>query len=1099
MAIGVDEASYAAVLRQVTPQSATPALVEHLARMTVEAVRTGARNSIFAMGWVIGAYALPLDRSPDLFAEGYLEAGEALAGSAALDAERRADVAVALARRYEALGILDRPSLYLDAVRALPNLPPKPALALATTRAALLERQNRREEAWRVLEGGRALARRVDDDAFAAWAAAMMRLWPLEQEGGADAMAEVKARLASANAAARIQVTMSLAAYHSKRGDMAAFRAETGEVVKLAKELVPLGPKVASFVATAVGSLDRLLRANEQNVSPGDVIDIANVQVDLARRMGDRRIEAASLAVRGKAQLRLNDIVAAEKDFAAALPILESELAQFKSPAGLVSRIAEWGALYGDAAWSAVAAGNLDEAFARAEAGRFRVLGLAMGPHRKRRPRDVDPVLWDSYARAYRRLAAATANRLLGRSSDVSDLERLHAELDAAAARLPSGAAIRVGTPIRSNQVLGRIAELHKAGVDALVLSSIATDDRLGFLAFGRVGLRFLEVAGVAALFDALKTFMEAATFRSEAPNALAPLLRTANEVLSPVLDQALEGHERPRILWVPTGMLNLLPINALTGGGAPLLEHASIAVAPSVTAGLSALEVDREMTNPAVSVVRGIKQGDVDTNGGDACFSPLGRAEVSSPRSFDMLAEVLSMGDVTHLCAHGSFDPNDALHGGLAFEFGRVSVAELFADVSLAEECLVFCASCDSGAAAQTEINESLGLQYGLLAAGARAVIGSPWPVSRLAATGLALRFASELAKGTSSLEALRQACLWLRTLSKDSYLEALKSAGHPAFDEAERKLRRRAGTDTPFSDARHWAGFAHFGAGLRVVLDSTRPTRQSTRPTPTPSPAAPPPPTQVPKPPPKAARVPPLGPLFIALQSIIDRIEALGPNLDGLAGDVSNGSAFALLPPPERALAAREYAPAYLQRIREVPKLISVAVAILLDGAAPLRARYSITTTLMYCAIARNILADVSGSGYGYLDEWLVLQAHLFEILGRPALGTNNDVLRAQSELVMLGMPAAAARMVLLSMGALVPQRALLASLPDVQVQSALGELLRSPVPPIWFPPQAPAHESAERVPSGRFSSRGGVRSVHFRGGGGVAMGPRGDIVLL
>jgi CHAT domain-containing protein len=106
-------------------------------------------------------------------------------------------------------------------------------------------------------------------------------------------------------------------------------------------------------------------------------------------------------------------------------------------------------------------------------------------------------------------------------------------------------------------------------------------------------------------------------------------------------------------------------------------------------------------------------------------------------------------------------------------------------------------------------------------LAAGSACVLASLWPVDDLATALLMTKFYEVLFEGRRPPEALRQAQLWLRSLSDSE--EAAFLEAHPELEsEASRRRQGRgpspsgstAGQQTPYSAPSFWAPFIALGA---------------------------------------------------------------------------------------------------------------------------------------------------------------------------------------------------------------------------------------------------------------------------------------------
>jgi hypothetical protein len=300
-------------------------------------------------------------------------------------------------------------------------------------------------------------------------------------------------------------------------------------------------------------------------------------------------------------------------------------------------------------------------------------------------------------------------------------------------------------------------------------------------------------------------------------------LVKEASRPLKQVFEQALAGQREGRLLWIPQGSLVALPIMACEVGDGGLADRAAVMTAPSLTLGLPAIEPD------AAPPARGVAlRGRVDastpepTDGGAEILSALtsGRPEVM-PERIEELNEEARGASVLHLTCHGVYDWGDPLKSYLKLGAGfDLSVADLFEKVALEPDSLVLFGTCDSATVAQGAINEAIGIPIAMMAAGARGVVGSRWPVARSAAVAICLQFLRELARGAASPEALQRASSWLRTATLGQLSQELATVRHPYAAKIESALSMNPGLrHKPFFHSPHlWASYVHWGGGWRV-----------------------------------------------------------------------------------------------------------------------------------------------------------------------------------------------------------------------------------------------------------------------------------------
>lgn len=205
-----------------------------------------------------------------------------------------------------------------------------------------------------------------------------------------------------------------------------------------------------------------------------------------------------------------------------------------------------------------------------------------------------------------------------------------------------------------------------------------------------------------------------------------------------------------------------------------------------------------------------------------------------------------------------------------------------------------------------------------------------------------------------------------------------------------------------------------------------------------------------------------------------------------------------------------ARQFAPGILGIVRQVPSLIEAGTKLVLDAARPVSTRFGIASALMYAAIPNNILVERSGSAFGYLDEWLLLQAAIFQYTGSPALsGCSNEQLATLSQFVTYCLPAGAIANLQAAFAQLGQQFAVLPLVPPAQLALMLDTLLQSPVPAAWQPAQpAVSSVGSPTQPSSRgewtvtpngatWSNHRGSMYMRFPSGDSVTM--RGNNILV
>ena len=123
------------------------------------------------------------------------------------------------------------------------------------------------------------------------------------------------------------------------------------------------------------------------------------------------------------------------------------------------------------------------------------------------------------------------------------------------------------------------------------------------------------------------------------------------------------------------------------------------------------------------------------------------------------------------HFSTHGIFDLDEARRSALAMAKGsQLSVGDLIETEDLGRPRLVVLSACESGLSDIDRIaDEFIGFPGALMTIGARAVLGTLWPVDDCASAILTARFYDRhLKKMLPPAAALREAQLWLRSTTR-------------------------------------------------------------------------------------------------------------------------------------------------------------------------------------------------------------------------------------------------------------------------------------------------------------------------------------------
>lgn len=223
------------------------------------------------------------------------------------------------------------------------------------------------------------------------------------------------------------------------------------------------------------------------------------------------------------------------------------------------------------------------------------------------------------------------------------------------------------------------------------------------------------------------------------------------------LLEPLFERDDPRPVTILPYGLLHDLPFQAFRMGGRALIESAPVAFAP----GLASLSQARAHAYP--------ERGPLllmDAGGGlNETASELAELEAYYPSRTHRLPLArfaategfeCPLGASLHVAGHGLFVPEhpqfSALSDGQAFVFAHELPARRL------PLNLVVLSGCETGRQGGVEAEELVGLSRAFLAAGARAVLASLWPVEDLPARWFMSDFYGLLAAGNPAREALQQ-----------------------------------------------------------------------------------------------------------------------------------------------------------------------------------------------------------------------------------------------------------------------------------------------------------------------------------------------------
>ncbi|AWT46486.1 MULTISPECIES: CHAT domain-containing protein [Streptomyces] len=244
-----------------------------------------------------------------------------------------------------------------------------------------------------------------------------------------------------------------------------------------------------------------------------------------------------------------------------------------------------------------------------------------------------------------------------------------------------------------------------------------------------------------------------------------------------------------PRLWWVPTGLLTLLPLHAAGRADDGVLDRVVSSYAPTVGALAHARNAVRAPGATRVTVVAmpgdGLPNARRESEDIARLF-PGVRQLVDGGATRDAVLRALPASHVVHFACHGAQDLEDPSRGHLRLHDGILDVLEL-SRLRLGTAELAYLSACQSATGGIALADEAVHLASAFQLAGYRQVIGTLWPIEDAAAADIA----------------------------RDVYTRLRREDGAPATDEAAAALHtavRRARAAHP-REPHLWASHIHLG----------------------------------------------------------------------------------------------------------------------------------------------------------------------------------------------------------------------------------------------------------------------------------------------
>jgi hypothetical protein len=313
------------------------------------------------------------------------------------------------------------------------------------------------------------------------------------------------------------------------------------------------------------------------------------------------------------------------------------------------------------------------------------------------------------------------------------------------------------------------IESLHAAAGEGTVVALIVTNHGCGALLLTQTDADYIELSELSAqaAFDNANSFLRAVNPALGQPVDPGEMTRILDwlwdAIAGPVLDRLghhpstldpATGRDWPRVWWIPTGPLSVLPIHAAGNGsaGQSVLDRVVSSYTPSVRALGDARNATTTGRVGTSALIVGIN------NTADAVMDPLTQAQEEAKQVWRRLAagaapvlgQDATRGQVTarlpeaswaHFACHGFADNADPSQSFLALYDGNLPASELFT-MRLTEPYLAYLSACSTGVPSTGLLDESIHLASAFQLAGYPHVVATLWRIDDFVAADLARDF---------------------------------------------------------------------------------------------------------------------------------------------------------------------------------------------------------------------------------------------------------------------------------------------------------------------------------------------------------------------
>jgi CHAT domain-containing protein/formylglycine-generating enzyme required for sulfatase activity/tetratricopeptide (TPR) repeat protein len=300
-------------------------------------------------------------------------------------------------------------------------------------------------------------------------------------------------------------------------------------------------------------------------------------------------------------------------------------------------------------------------------------------------------------------------------------------------------------------------------------------------------------------------------------------------------LSDVLERLETKRVIFIPSGPLSLIPLQALHRIGPPgrpaiIDRFEEIVSAPSAHLLVRSARARRqEALTPDTCRVVAVQNPDRSLQNADdevailRSLFPDCTVLAHEQATIHAVLDALADADIVHFACHCNLNMSAPYESGLHLADGVLTLSNIYTNVTVKRAQLVTLSACESVRVDPEFADEFLSVASGFVYAGVSSVVSSLWKVDDFATMLLMRHFYQRVSAGMDVAGALASAQRWLRDVTARELAvvfdeerrkaDSARTIDRHVASSAWRRFTLMPPDGLPFSDPRYWAAFSFVG----------------------------------------------------------------------------------------------------------------------------------------------------------------------------------------------------------------------------------------------------------------------------------------------